>query len=78
MRPHVNLGELFDAVVCSDDVSSAKDKPDIYLEAARRINALPATCLVFEDLLVGILTARDAGFLTCAVRCEDPTQDMVR
>lgn len=78
MRPHVNLGELFDAVVCSDDVESAKDKPDIYLEAARRINATPATCLVFEDLLVGILTARDAGFLTCAVRCEDPTQDMGR
>ena len=78
MRPHVNLGEFFDAVVCSDDVENAKDKPDIYLEAARRINATPATCLVFEDLLVGILTARDAGFLTCAVRCEDPTQDMGR
>ena len=78
MRPHVCVDDLFDAVVCSDDVANAKDEPDIYLEAVRRIGSRPSATIVFEDHLVGILTARNAGFLTCAVRCEDPSQDMAR
>lgn len=71
---HVDVTELFDAVVCGCEVERGKDHPDIYLEAARRLGARPEGCAVFEDLLAGVLSARRAGMATVALRCEDPRQ----
>ena len=34
----------------------------------------PAACLVFEDILPGVRSARGCGMMTCAVRCADPRQ----
>jgi HAD superfamily hydrolase (TIGR01509 family) len=36
-------------VVAGDEVINGKPAPDIFLEAAKRLNADPATCLVIED-----------------------------
>ena len=71
---HVNVYELFDEVVCGVDVSRGKDHPDIYLEAARRLGAQPSGCLVFEDILPGVLSAREAGMATVAIRSDDAHQ----
>jgi pseudouridine 5'-phosphatase len=59
----------FSAIVCSDDpgVRSAKPAPDIFLEAARRLGADPARCLVFEDTPKGVEAALAAGMLVVAV-----------
>ena len=75
MRPAVNVDKLFDAVVCGCQVSRGKDHPDIYVEAARRLRANPQACVVFEDILPGIRSARRAGMATVAVSCEGPQQD---
>lgn len=40
---------LFDAIVCAEDVQNPKPAPDIFLEAARRINCNPKKCRGFED-----------------------------
>lgn len=75
MAPRVDVSELFDAVVCGCEVAHAtKDHPDVYLEAARRLGVAPATCMVFEDILPGVRSARSCGMRTCAVRCVDPSQ----
>lgn len=71
---HVDVRGLFDAVVCGREVPRGKDHPDIYLEAARRMGADPAGCVVFEDILPGVLSARRAGMRAVALRCEDPRQ----
>ena len=71
---HVDVYGFFDEVVCGVDVARGKDHPDIYLEAARRLRAAPTECVVFEDILPGVLSARKAGMATVAVRCEDPRQ----
>ena len=71
---HVDVYGLFDEVVCGVDVARGKDHPDIYLEAARRVGAAPAGCVVFEDILPGVLSASRAGMTTVAVRCDDPRQ----
>ena len=71
---HVDVGALFDEVVCGREVARGKDHPDIYLEAARRLDAAPADCVVFEDILPGVLSARRAGMSAVAVRCGDPRQ----
>lgn len=74
MEPRVRVQELFDAVVCGKEVGVPKDKPDIYLEAARRIGAEPGRTMVFEDILAGTRSAKSAGFSVCAVACTDPLQ----
>lgn len=60
--------QCFDAIVTSDDVPEGKPKPDIYLEASRRIEVEPEQCFVFEDIVMGILAGKNAGMTTCAVR----------
>ena len=74
MRPLVDVHELFDAFVCGKEVVRPKDHPKIYLEAARRIGAAPDNCMVFEDILPGVRSARSCGMRTCAVRCADERQ----
>lgn len=75
MRRNVDVYALFDSVVCAKEVGCGKDHPDIYLEAARRISANPEDCMVFEDLLQGICSAKRAGMRTCAVLSNNPLQD---
>ena len=70
----VDIDALFDEVVCGSDVSVGKDRPDIYLEAARRLGAACEECIVFEDIVPGILSAKSVGMMTCAVRSKDPIQ----
>jgi beta-phosphoglucomutase len=66
------LREAFSAVVGADDVSRTKPDPEPYLAAfeqiAPRVPGLtPADCLVFEDTLPGIASARAAGMKVVGV-----------
>ncbi len=69
----VNMEEIgvplvtFDAVVSGLEVERKKPYPDIYLEAARRLNVYPGNCLVVEDALSGIEAAINAGCKTLAI-----------
>lgn len=71
----IDMDALFETRVHGKDVPVPKSKPDIYLEASRRLGAASGDCIVFEDLAVGIRSAHGAGMLTCGVRSNDPTQD---
>lgn len=46
---------------------AGKDKPDVYLEACKKMGVEVENCAVFEDLLTPIKTAKKAGFKTIAV-----------
>lgn len=63
----VGMLPWFDAIVGSDEVENGKPAPDVYLEAARRINVDPANCVVFEDSGAGILAAKSAGMKVVVV-----------
>lgn len=58
---------LFDSFVSLADVKRGKEFPDIYLLAAERLGVPPFLCMVFEDILSGILAAASGGFQTCGV-----------
>jgi len=63
----LGLRRHFDVIVTADDVSLGKPDPEVYVEAARRMRASPAACVVFEDSVVGIQAARSAGMRAIGV-----------
>lgn len=61
------LIDYFSCIVTACDVEKGKPSPDVYLEASRRCGAVPDKCLVFEDVVQGILAGKAAGMKVCAV-----------
>ncbi len=61
------LTERFEVVVTGDQVARSKPAPDIFLEAARRLDVPPAHCVVFEDSDLGLEAAMSAGMRAVAV-----------
>ncbi len=51
----------FDAVVNGLDVEHKKPSPDIYNRAAELLNLIPSDCLVVEDAVNGVESAKSAG-----------------
>jgi beta-phosphoglucomutase-like phosphatase (HAD superfamily) len=64
---HLKMDPLPHAMVGGDEGLPGKPEPAIFLEAARRIGADPAACIVFEDAPFGIEAARRAGMKAVAV-----------
>lgn len=60
----------FDCIVTACDVEKGKPAPDVYLEAAKKCGVRPEKCLVFEDIIPGIMAGKAAGMKVCAVRDE--------
>jgi beta-phosphoglucomutase family hydrolase len=64
----LSLLDCFQAIVTADDVKHGKPAPDIFLEAARRIDVEPRLCCVLEDGEPGLQAARAAGMLEIDIR----------
>ena len=61
------LDEYFDLIYTREDVAKIKPNPEVYLKAMQAFNAKPEECIVFEDSLVGIKAAKNAGLKTVAI-----------
>jgi HAD superfamily hydrolase (TIGR01509 family) len=59
--------DFFQFSISADDVARTKPFPDPYLEAAKRMCVPTASCIVFEDSLTGIASAKSAGCAVVAV-----------
>jgi HAD superfamily hydrolase (TIGR01509 family) len=57
----------FRATVSSEEVPRGKPDPDVYLEAARRLDVEPELCAAVEDSENGIRSAKAAGMRTIAI-----------
>jgi beta-phosphoglucomutase family hydrolase len=66
----LSLSGYFDVLVCAEDYTHGKPAPDCFLKAARLLNASPQDCLVFEDGVLGIQAAHQAG-MHCLQVSED-------
>ncbi len=64
----LGITDWFAAVVAAEDTARHKPEPDVFLEAARRMNADPAACTVYEDTDIGLDAARRAGMRPVDVR----------
>ena len=56
-----HIAPYFEAIVRCDQVTRCKPDPEIYQLAAQKLDLPPSDCLVFEDAMVGIESARKAG-----------------
>lgn len=63
-----DIFELFDVLTDVSQVSRGKEEPDLYWFAAKQMELEPEECIVFEDVLLGIDSAKRGGFYTCGVK----------
>ncbi len=57
----------FDAIVDGNDVSNAKPDPEVFLQAARLLNASNENSIVFEDSVAGIQAANFAKMMSIGI-----------
>lgn len=58
-----NIKELFDCIVCGDEIINAKPNPEIFLKAAEELSIKSENCIVIEDSPAGIKSAYNANMI---------------
>lgn len=76
-RCHPDFREMFDIILTSEDFSESKPSPYCYLKAMRLFGAGPEDCVVFEDSLAGLQSARASGAFVTALTTTNP-EEVVR
>ncbi len=64
------IGERFEFVLTSADVTNGKPHPEIYAKAAARLGVEPRRTLALEDSPAGCGSANAAGLVCCMLRAE--------
>ena len=65
---------FIEKIVSGEDVKEGKPAPDVYLKAAEVFGVWPAECVAIEDSVMGMRSAKAAGF-TCIAYRNSYTQD---
>ena len=63
----LGLANRFPVIVRGDEVAAGKPAPDVFIEAARRLEQPAQACLVFEDAPMGVVAAQAAGMPVVAL-----------
>ena len=53
--------DWFDAICNSKEAGCGKSRPDVFLLAAKKLGVRPQDCIVFEDILVAVKSAKSVG-----------------
>ncbi len=69
------MRRLISVIVSSEEVPRGKPAPDVYLEAARRLDASPTRCVAIEDSSNGLRSAAAAGMRVIAIPNRDVPPD---
>ncbi|MBN2618913.1 MAG: beta-phosphoglucomutase [Spirochaetales bacterium] len=68
---HLELTNLFDAIIDGNSVSKAKPDPEVFIAAANALGVDPKNCIVFEDAVAGIEAGKNAGMRVIGVGEKD-------
>ena len=63
----MGVADLFQVTVSSEEVERGKPAPDVYVEAARRLEVRPENVVAIEDSANGIRSAKAAGMRVIAI-----------
>ena len=61
------IASYFSCIMTGCEAKKGKPAPDVYLLTAEQLQVAPEKCLVFEDIVSGILAGKAAGMEVCAV-----------
>ena len=61
MLQKAGISPFLEFFLSNEDVDQAKPDPEIYLQAFKKLNALPSECLIVEDSVHGRKAARASG-----------------
>lgn len=59
---------LPNVMICGEDVQRGKPNPEPFITAAIALGFAPERCIAFEDSPAGVISAKDAGCYTIALR----------
>lgn len=59
--------DLFDAITSTDEVKHGKTFPDVFTLAIQKLGLKPQECIAFEDIPVGVKSAKQAGLTVYGV-----------
>ena len=76
MFEHIPIKKYFKEVVNSAHIQKGKPDPEIYLKTASLLKIEPSQCLVFEDAVVGIKSAKSAGMKVIAINTTHPKSEL--
>jgi len=68
--------DKFDVIVNGDMVTHKKPHPEIYLKTAEELGLPPARCIVVEDAVSGVQSAKAAGMQCIAVTSSFSKEDL--
>lgn len=71
----LNVYKYFSVITACSEYNTKKNEPLIYLKTAEILGTTPNETAVFEDVLYGIISAKNAGFITVAVEDISNMQD---
>lgn len=67
MFKHLDIKHFFKEVIYSKDIQKGKPDPEIYFITAQKLHVMPENCVVFEDSVAGIQSAKAAGMKVVAI-----------
>jgi HAD superfamily hydrolase (TIGR01509 family) len=62
----IELEDAFDAKITSTHTTHAKPHPEVYLKALNALQLNPENCIVIEDTVIGVESAKKAGIKAIA------------
>ena len=74
LRNH-DIYNWFDIICNTGDIGSGKSQPDIFLHISEQLGVSPDDCVVFEDILIAIKTAKSIGMTVYGVFDEASKSD---
>ncbi|EKU99274.1 haloacid dehalogenase superfamily protein, subfamily IA, variant 3 with third motif having DD or ED/beta-phosphoglucomutase family hydrolase [Leptolyngbya sp. PCC 7375] len=79
MKPNIDLvldgldiAAYFTTCIGGDDVTLGKPHPETFLTVAQQLDIAPRYCVVFEDSMIGIEAAQNAGMRAVALTTSAP------
>jgi HAD superfamily hydrolase (TIGR01509 family) len=73
----LGISNLFEVITDLGDVSEPKPSPEVYLLTAARLALPPSKCMVVEDALTGVLSAKHAGCYVSALTRTFPAHELI-
>jgi HAD superfamily hydrolase (TIGR01509 family) len=74
LRKH-GIYDWFQVICTAEEAKRGKSHPDIFLLTAQRLGVAPKDCVVFEDILAAVKSAKSVGMTVCGVYDEASAKD---